>query len=121
MASNGVGEVRHGSSPVVDVCRERGIGSPDVVGGRSFEAGERGPLLCQRRRDGKFGRLFQPACSRDRQRKDLGICGISGDPQRSVGSVDFPQEPGAAGDCLADVDARDGSGGERADHRDLVR
>jgi CspA family cold shock protein len=31
-------------NPVVDVFRERGIGTPAVEGGPSFQAGERGPL-----------------------------------------------------------------------------
>jgi len=43
VAPDGIGEGRHGVSPVVDVCRERGVGTPDVVGRRSFEVGQRGP------------------------------------------------------------------------------
>src|SRR2546425_2658877 len=42
-------------SPVLDVCRERGVGTPDVEGRRSVQACQRGPFLCQRCRDGKLG------------------------------------------------------------------
>jgi hypothetical protein len=37
VAPDGIGEVRHGVSLVVDVRRERGVGTPDVVGGRPPE------------------------------------------------------------------------------------
>src|SRR2546425_13174530 len=60
VAPDGVSEVRNGVSPVLDVCRERGVGTPDVVGGRSFQAGERGPFLRQRRRDCKLGGVGPP-------------------------------------------------------------
>src|SRR6266511_606104 len=120
VAPDGVGEVRHGAGPVVDVCRQRGVDPSDVVGGRSFQAGERGPLLCQCRRGGKLGGLVAPVCSGDGQRIDLGLGGVGGDPERSVGSVDLPQEPGTAGHCLTEVEAGGRSGREGADHRDLV-
>ncbi len=57
MAPDGVGEVGRGVGPVVDVCRERRVSTPDVVGGRPFQVGERGPSLDQRRRDSKLGGL----------------------------------------------------------------
>ena len=41
MASDGVGEVRHRVRPVVRVCRERGVGTPDIEGRCSIvSAGE---------------------------------------------------------------------------------
>src|SRR5437879_8603442 len=91
-------------SPVIDVCCERGVGTADVEGGRSFEAGERGAFLCQRCGYSKLGGLVPPLSSRDGQGKDFRECGVSGDPQRSVTSVDLPQEPGTAAHCLTDVD-----------------
>ena len=60
MTPDGVGEVRHGMSPLVDVCGERGVGTPDIEGRRSFQAAERGPFLGQRRRDSKLGGLVPP-------------------------------------------------------------
>src|SRR5438128_11747181 len=80
MAPDGVGEVRHGVSPVGHVRRERCVDTPHVVGGRSFQAGERGPLLYQRRRDSYLGGLLPSLCSRDGQGKDLGLRGCGGDP-----------------------------------------
>jgi hypothetical protein len=76
-------------SPVVDVCAESGVGTPDIEGRRSFQAGERGPFLGQRRRDSKLSGLVPPVCSGDGQRIDFGVCGISGDPERSIGPVDY--------------------------------
>jgi hypothetical protein len=72
MPSDGISEVRHGLGCVVDVRRERDLGTPDVAGRRSFEAGQRGPFPCQRRRDGKLDGLTTAAHPRDRQRKVLG-------------------------------------------------
>ncbi len=120
MAPDRVGEVRHGMSPVADICRERGVGTSDVESGPSFQAGERRPFLCHCRRDCKLGGLAAPACSRDGQGIDFGVCGVSGNPERSVSSVDFPQEAGTAGHCFTDVDAGRRPGCECADHRDLV-
>src|SRR2546429_3588523 len=48
VAPDGVSEVRNGVSPVLDVGRERGVGTPNVVGGRSFPAGGGRPFLRQR-------------------------------------------------------------------------
>src|SRR6058998_1207161 len=106
--------------PTVDVCRKRSVGTPDVVGGRSFQADERGPFLCQRRRESKLGGLVSPVRSRDGQWIDFGVCGVSGNPERSFGPVDFPQEPRTAGHGLTDVDAGGRPGREGADYRDLV-
>src|SRR2546425_566765 len=94
VAPDGVSEVRNGVSPVLDVCRERGVGTPDVVGGRSFQAGERGPFLPQRRRDRKLGGLAPPPGSRGGQGVGFGGGGVSGNPERSVGSLYFPQKTG---------------------------
>src|SRR2546422_10443786 len=90
VAPDGVSEVRNGVSPVLHVRRKRGVGTPDVVGGRSLQAGERGPFLRQRRRDSKLGGLAPPAGSRDGPGVDFGGGGGSGNPERSVGSIDFP-------------------------------
>jgi hypothetical protein len=46
VAQDSGSEVRHGASPVLDVCRERRVGTPDVEGGRAFQFRERGPFLC---------------------------------------------------------------------------
>jgi len=94
VAKDGVGEVGHGVGLVVDVCGERRVGTRDVVGGRSFEVGERGPFLCGCRRGWKLGWIVTSSCSGDGQGKDLGLRGVGGDPERSVGAVDFPQEAG---------------------------
>jgi hypothetical protein len=72
VALDGVCEVGHGVGPVVEVCRERCVGAPDVGGGRAFQAGQRGPFVRQRRRGSKFGGLVPPACSGDGQGIDLG-------------------------------------------------
>jgi hypothetical protein len=90
------------------------------MGGRAFQGGERGPSLRQGRRDSKLRGLVPSVCSPDRQGIDLGLRLVGGDPERSVGSVDFPQESGTAGHGLADVDAGSPPGGEGADDRDLV-
>src|SRR3954453_18144072 len=71
VAPDGVGEVRHGVSPVVDVRGERRLGTPYVAGGRSFEARERGPPLRRCRGGWKLGRLVTSLCSCDGQGKDL--------------------------------------------------
>lgn len=42
-------------------------------------------------RGSKLGGLLLSFRSRDGQGKDLGLCGLGGDSERSVGSVDFPQ------------------------------
>ena len=65
MAPDGVGEVGNGVCPLVNVCCERGVGTPDVEGRRSLQARERRPFLYERRRDGKLGGLAPPLCSRD--------------------------------------------------------
>ncbi len=64
----------------------------------------RRPFLCQRGGDVKLGGLVPTVSSMDGQGKDLRQCGVSGDPQGSVGSVDLPLEPATAGHCLTDVD-----------------
>jgi hypothetical protein len=51
----------------------------------------------------KLGRLATSPCSRDGQGKELGLRSVGGDPEGSVGAVDFPQESGTAGHRLADV------------------
>ena len=86
MAPDSVSEVRHRVSPVVDVCRERRVGTPDVESGRSFQFRERGPFLCHDCGDVKLGQLAPTVSSMDGQGKDLRQCGVSGDPQSSVGS-----------------------------------
>src|SRR5207245_11202523 len=92
VAPDSVSEVRHGVSAVVDVCRERRVGTPDVEGGHSFQFRERGPFLCQHRGDVKLGGLVPTVSSMDGQGKDLRQCGVSGDPKGSVGYVDLPLE-----------------------------
>ena len=87
MAPDGISEVRHDVFTVLHLCRERGVSTPDVEGGRSLQAREGGPLLCQRRRDRKLGWLVLPVCARDGQGKDAGERGVGGDPQRWVGTT----------------------------------
>src|SRR5207245_11372067 len=62
-----VSEVRHGVSPVVDVCRERRVGAPNVEGRRSFQFRERRPFLYQHCGDVKFGGLVPTVSSMDGQ------------------------------------------------------
>src|SRR5712691_3432913 len=120
VALDSVSEVRHGVSAVVDVCRERRVRTPNVEGRLSFQFRERGPFLSQHRGDLKLGGPVATLSSMDGQGKDLRQCGLSGDPQSSVGSVDLPLEPDTAGHCLTDVDAGSRPGHEGADLRDLI-
>src|SRR5207244_939587 len=78
VAPDGVSEVRNSVSPVLDVRRERGVGTPDVVGGRTFQTRERGPFLRQRHRDSERGGIAPPACSRAVQGDYFGLFGSSG-------------------------------------------
>jgi hypothetical protein len=56
----------------------------------------------------------------DGQGNDSGERRGGGDPQRAVSAVDLPEEAGAAGHCLADMNAGGRPRGEGADDRDLV-
>src|SRR5438105_1698800 len=106
VAPDGVGKAGDGVSPVIEVRRESGVSTPDVVGGRSGQAGEFGPFLYQCRRNSKLGELVLPVRTSDGQGKDSGVWSISGNPERSVGSVDFPQKPNTPRHRFTDVDAR---------------
>src|SRR2546422_5532643 len=74
----------------------------------------------KKRGDVKLGGLVPTVSSMDGQGKDLRQCGVSGDPQGSVGSVDLPLEPTTAGHCLTDVNIGSRPGSEGADHRHLI-
>src|SRR2546429_9879677 len=60
VAPDGVSEVRNSVSPVLDVRRERGVGTPDVVGGRTFPTRERGPFLRPRPPGSEAGGVAPP-------------------------------------------------------------